>query len=60
MLELQHGKIKINDKYQTSIKNVFAGGDAVIQGEDLTVQAIQDGKLSAHNIHEFLSGENNG
>jgi glutamate synthase (NADPH/NADH) small chain len=35
---------------------VWAGGDCVFGGEDLTVSAVQDGKVAALSIHEFLSG----
>jgi glutamate synthase (NADPH/NADH) small chain len=39
--------------YMTSIHGVFAGGDCTA-GTDLTVHAVQDGKLAARAIHEFL------
>lgn len=53
-LNLSHKKIKINRHYMTSIKGVFAGGDCV-DGDDLTVEAVQDGKLAAHAIDSYLS-----
>lgn len=40
---------------QTNIPYVFAGGDAV-QGADLVVTAIADGKRAATWLHTFLSG----
>jgi len=49
---LEHGRIKV-DGYQTSLPGVFAGGDCTA-GMDLTVHAVQDGKLAARAIHEFL------
>ena len=35
---------------------VWAGGDCVAGGEDLTVAAAQDGKLAARVIHRALAG----
>ena len=35
---------------------VWAGGDCVAGGEDLTVAAAQDGKLAAESIHRALAG----
>ncbi|MFK8012304.1 MAG: NAD(P)-dependent oxidoreductase [Marinicellaceae bacterium] len=51
------GKIITNQNYHTSKTGIFAGGDAIRSGEDLTVQAVEDGKLAAHSIHEYLGGE---
>jgi glutamate synthase (NADPH/NADH) small chain len=51
--EVENGRIKVDDRYRTSLPGVFAGGDCVA-GLDLTVQAVQDGKLAARAIVEFL------
>jgi glutamate synthase (NADPH/NADH) small chain len=53
---LTDGRIKIGADYQTSLPGVFAGGDC-IAGMDLTVQAVQDGKMAARAMHAYLSGE---
>ncbi len=53
-LDLANGKISTLDGYATSLSGVFAGGDCVKTGEDLTVQAVEDGKQAAHAIDEFL------
>ncbi len=53
-LVLDHGKIKIDDNFQTSLAGVFAGGDCIKSGEDLTVQAVQDGKQAAQAIDAYL------
>jgi glutamate synthase (NADPH/NADH) small chain len=37
------------------LPRVFAGGDC-IAGPDLTVQAVQDGKIAAEAIHHMLTG----
>ncbi len=53
--ELRDGRIAVNAERQTSIAGVFAGGDC-IAGPDLTVQAVQDGKIAAAAIHRRLPG----
>jgi len=53
-LDLANGKISTLDGYATSLDGVFAGGDCVKTGKDLTVQAVEDGKQAAHAIDEFL------
>jgi glutamate synthase (NADPH/NADH) small chain len=63
MLELERGRIAVDDDRKTSLPDVWAGGDCVNGGEDLTVYAVQDGKLAAIDIDRFLrrqSGLNNG
>ena len=53
-LEMNGNKIGMAADYETSIAGVFAGGDAVATGEDLTVQAVEDGKQAAHAIDNYL------
>ena len=53
-LTIQGGKIALSENYQTSVPGVFAGGDCVTIGEDLTVQAVQDGKQAAIAADEWL------
>ena len=48
------GKIEVDDKGRTSIKGIWAGGDCVDLGEDLTVSAVAQGRDAAENIHETL------
>jgi glutamate synthase (NADPH/NADH) small chain len=55
--EIVNGKIKVNPSKETSLPGVFAGGDCIWHAEDLTVAAVQDGKLAAMAIHERLTGE---
>ena len=55
-LELKSGRIAVNDDRQTSLPGVYAGGDCVFGGQDLTVQAVQDGKIAAHAIDRYLRG----
>ena len=39
---------------QTSVDGIFAGGD-IVRGPALVVQAVQDGKVAARAIKEFLA-----
>jgi dihydropyrimidine dehydrogenase (NAD+) subunit PreT len=53
--ELTKGRIAIDDGYRTSLPGVFAGGDCVGTGQDLTVQAVAHGRDAALAIDRFLS-----
>ena len=50
-------RIYVDEMFQTSMPNVYAGGDCVNPGQDLTVQAVQHGKLAAHAIHQALAAK---
>jgi len=47
------GQIIVNENMQSSMENVFAGGDA-ISGSATVIKAIGDGKKAAAKIDEFL------
>jgi len=49
--ELQNGRIATDANGLTNQRGVWAGGDCRAGGLDLTVEAVQHGKLSAHAIH---------
>ncbi|MQT14243.1 NAD(P)-dependent oxidoreductase [Segnochrobactrum spirostomi] len=49
-LELENGRIKVDEIRATSLPRVWAGGDCVAGGEDLTVVAVEDGKIAARAI----------
>jgi len=53
-LAIENGRIAVNSDRKTSLDKVWAGGDCVFGGEDLTVSAVQDGKLAAQSIHAYL------
>jgi dihydropyrimidine dehydrogenase (NAD+) subunit PreT len=53
-LDLKGGRIVIDADRKTSLSDVWAGGDCVVGGEDLTVAAVEDGKVAAHAIHQYL------
>ena len=54
-LELQKGRIVVDDNRKTSLNKVWAGGDCILDGDNLTVSAVQDGKLAAISINEPLT-----
>lgn len=54
-VKLEKGRIKVDAERRTSMKGVWAGGDCIVGGEDLTVAAVEDGKLAAESIHATLS-----
>jgi glutamate synthase (NADPH/NADH) small chain len=47
-------RIFVDEHLRTSIPGVYAGGDCVSLGQDLTVQAVQHGKLAAEAMHAQL------
>lgn len=53
-LQIEDGRIVVDDNRCTSLPGVYAGGDCT-PGVDLTVQAVEDGKQAAHAIHQHLS-----
>ncbi|WP_426195581.1 NAD(P)-dependent oxidoreductase [Massilia sp. DWR3-1-1] len=53
-IERQADKIVVDDSFRTVLPGVYAGGDCVAPGQDLTVQAVQHGKLAAHAIHNDI------
>ena len=53
-IALEKGRIKVDDQRRTSVDGIWAGGDCVAGGEDLTVASVQDGKLAAESIHRAL------
>jgi dihydropyrimidine dehydrogenase (NAD+) subunit PreT len=56
-LAMDKGRIRIDRSRRTSLANVWAGGDCVAGGEDLTVVAVEDGKRAAAAIQAALGGK---
>jgi len=52
----RNGKLIVNEHGKTSIDDVWAGGDCIVGHDDLTVSAVQDGKVAAHSIDRYLRG----
>ncbi|KVM82383.1 NAD(P)-dependent oxidoreductase [Burkholderia stagnalis] len=56
LLTLDGGRIAVDANGQTTLPDVWAGGDcAATGGVDLTVQAVQDGKVAAASIDAALA-----
>jgi len=54
MLELQGGRIVTDAKGATVHPKVWAGGDCRVGGRDLTVEAVEHGKVAALAIHAAI------
>lgn len=54
-LALEKGRIAVDAARKTALPGVWAGGDCVAGGLDLTVAAVEDGKRAARSIHDFLT-----
>ena len=50
----KHGYIEVNEKMQTSVPYIFAGGD-IVTGSATVISAMGAGKAAAKGIHEYLS-----
>lgn len=59
-LTFRGGKIVVDETGQTALPGVYAGGDCIASGQDLTVQAVEDGKRAARAIHSALMATNTG
>jgi len=53
-LKMENRRIVVDEQRQTSIDNVWAGGDCVIGGQNLTVSSVDDGNVAAAAINKFL------
>lgn len=56
-LEIRNDRIVVNDVGRTTLRGVWAGGDCVSHGDDLTVTAVQQGKIAAIDIDRRLRKE---
>jgi glutamate synthase (NADPH/NADH) small chain len=56
-LDMGRGRIKVDQDRKTSVANVWAGGDCVAGGDDLTVSATEDGNVAAAAIDQYLRAE---
>ena len=55
-LDVAAGRIVVDEACRTSLDGVWAGGDCVAGGDDLTVTAVQHGKIAALDIDRRLRG----
>ncbi|TPN47348.1 NAD(P)-dependent oxidoreductase [Mesorhizobium sp. B1-1-4] len=54
-IELEAGRIKVDAEGRTSLAKVWAGGDCIFGGDDLTVSAVAQGRDAAESIHRALT-----
>jgi dihydropyrimidine dehydrogenase (NAD+) subunit PreT len=54
-LQFERGKILVDAEGHTSIEGVWAGGDCIGTGEDLTVSAVAQGRDAAESINRALA-----
>ena len=52
---LRGGRIEVDAEGRTSLPGVWAGGDCTFGGQDLTVEAVEHGKIAAHSIDRALA-----
>jgi glutamate synthase (NADPH/NADH) small chain len=52
---MEAGRIKVDAEGRTSLARVWAGGDCIFGGDDLTVSAVAQGRDAAESIHRSLS-----
>ena len=55
-LDIDGGKIAVDEAGRTSRKGIWAGGDCASGGDDLTVTAVAEGRDAAEDIHATLMG----
>lgn len=53
-IALKNGRIEVDENRRSNLADVWAGGDCIAGGEDLTVAAVEDGKVAAEAIHHYL------
>ncbi|MCW4113663.1 NAD(P)-dependent oxidoreductase [Aurantimonas sp. MSK8Z-1] len=54
-IDFERGRIRVDAERRTSLRGVWAGGDCISEGDDLTVVAVEDGKIAALSIHAALT-----
>ncbi|GLQ54655.1 dihydropyrimidine dehydrogenase subunit A [Devosia nitrariae] len=59
-LALVGGRIDTDAEGRTSRQGIWAGGDCVVGGDDLTVTAVAQGRDAAESIHTSLMGGTHG
>jgi len=52
---LANGRIAVDEARKSDLPDVWAGGDCIDGGSDLTVSAVEDGKVAAEAIHRYVT-----
>ena len=53
-IAMEAGRIKVDEEGRTSLGKVWAGGDCIFGGDDLTVSAVAQGRDAAESINRAL------
>jgi glutamate synthase (NADPH/NADH) small chain len=56
-IERRGDRLHVDAQFRTALPGIYAGGDCIAPGQDLTVQAVQHGKLAAHAIHNDIQSK---
>jgi dihydropyrimidine dehydrogenase (NAD+) subunit PreT len=56
LVPTEAGRIRVDAERRTGAAKIWAGGDCILGGKDLTVSAVEDGKRAAESIHRVMSG----
>ena len=56
-LAFEKGRLAVDAERRTSVPGIWAGGDCVAGGQDLTVAAVEDGKQAALSIDRALKAK---
>jgi dihydropyrimidine dehydrogenase (NAD+) subunit PreT len=54
-IAMEAGRIKVDAEGRTSLAKVWAGGDCILGGDDLTVSGVAQGRDAAESIHRALT-----
>jgi dihydropyrimidine dehydrogenase (NAD+) subunit PreT len=54
-IAMEAGRIKVDAEGRTSLAKVWAGGDCIFGGDDLTVSGVAQGRDAAESIHRSLT-----
>jgi dihydropyrimidine dehydrogenase (NAD+) subunit PreT len=54
-IAMEAGRIKVDAEGRTSLPKVWAGGDCIFGGDDLTVSGVAQGRDAAESIHRSLT-----
>jgi glutamate synthase (NADPH/NADH) small chain len=54
-ITMEGGRIVVDAEGRTSLPKVWAGGDCILGGDDLTVSAVAQGRDAAESIHRALT-----
>jgi glutamate synthase (NADPH/NADH) small chain len=53
-IAIENGRIRVDPEGRTTMPGVWAGGDCILGGDDLTVSAAAQGRDAAESIHRTL------